>query len=63
MTQLLSTIEAAQRLRIHPTTLATWRVEGRGPKFVKIGVRKVGYRESDVEAWLDKQTRTSTVDR
>jgi len=61
--QLLNTIEAAQMLRLHPTTLATWRVEGRGPKFLKLGERKVRYRESDIEAWLEEQTRTSTAGR
>jgi ABC-type glycerol-3-phosphate transport system permease component len=51
---LYTTSEKAQ-------TLATWRHEGRGPKFVKVGDRRVRYRLSDVESWLDTQTRTSTT--
>lgn len=63
MTPLITTVEAARRLGLHPTTLGTWRVEGRGPKYVKLGARKVRYRESDIEDWLDRNTRTSTTAR
>lgn len=38
-----------------PQGLATWRAEGRGPRFVKLGGR-VYYRASDVAAWLDANT-------
>jgi hypothetical protein len=38
------------------TTLAAWRVAGRGPAYVKIG-RKVFYRPDDVATWLAKQRR------
>lgn len=31
-------------------TLANWRNQGRGPKFVRLGA-KIGYRLSDVEAY------------
>jgi excisionase family DNA binding protein len=61
--ELLSTTETARILRVHPATLATWRHEGRGPKFVKVGDRRVRYRLSDVETWLDGQTRSSTAGR
>ena len=40
-------------------TLEIWRVQGRGPKYIKVG-RFVRYRESDLDAWLDSRTRTST---
>ncbi len=33
---LLRPNEVAERLRIHPTTLRTWRIEKRGPTYVKI---------------------------
>jgi hypothetical protein len=39
-------------------TLANWRCRGMGPRYVKAGTR-VGYRWSDVEAWLTKQTRAA----
>ena len=37
------------------------RLDGIGPKFVKLG-RLVRYRAADVVEWLEKQTRTSTAD-
>ncbi len=52
---------AAALLNLSPSTLAKWRVSGKGPKFVKLGSR-VGYRTSDLEDWLDAQTRMSTSD-
>jgi hypothetical protein len=33
-------------------TLRRWRQEGRGPAYIKVG-RKVMYRPSDIQAWLD----------
>ena len=41
--------------------LAKLRVTGFGPPFKKIG-RSVLYRKSDVEAWLQDHSRTSTSD-
>lgn len=39
-----------------------WRVQGRGPVFVRVGNR-VRYRQADVEAWLDANSASSTSDR
>lgn len=47
---LLSAVQAAKRLGIHPGTLANWRAWGLGPKFVRIG-RLVRYRLEDVKAF------------
>lgn len=52
---LLRPDDAAQELRIQPTTLAKMRAEGRGPAFVKVG-RRVLYRVADLNSWLDKRT-------
>ena len=41
-------------------TLANWRVQRRGPAFIKIGAR-VAYRGSDLNAWLDKRTVRPTA--
>ena len=38
-----------------PSTLAHWRSEGRGPVYIKLGSR-VGYRGSDLNAWLAART-------
>lgn len=37
------------------STLAHWRSEGRGPKFIKLG-SKVAYRGRDLNEWLAAQT-------
>lgn len=40
--------------------LAQLRFRGEGPRFIKPSARKVVYRQSDVEAWLQSNERTST---
>ena len=56
---LLPAPEAATRLGVRTQTLARWRVEGRGPRFIKVG-RAVRYRESDLERWIEERLREST---
>ena len=38
-----------------PSTLAHWRSEGRGPKYVKLGGRVV-YRGSHLNDWIEART-------
>ena len=38
------------------STLAHWRSEGRGPAFIRIGGKRVAYRGSDLNKWLESQT-------
>ncbi len=56
---LLTTLEAAQRLRRKKSCLEAWRSRGGGPVFVKIG-RGVFYREEDLENFIKAGRRTST---
>ena len=42
---------AAEYVRLSARTLQKWRLEGRGPKFLKIG-KRIMYREEDLEAFL-----------
>lgn len=44
------------------TTLERWRSEGKGPPFVKVGPRRVGYRLADFERWLADRVVSSTAD-
>lgn len=53
---------AAAVLDISPRTLEYLRVKGSGPRFVKVG-RRVRYRATDLTAYLDERTRTSTAGR
>jgi predicted site-specific integrase-resolvase len=53
--------DLATRWEISERTLQKWRVRGAGPVFRKIG-SNVRYDERDVEAYEDRQARTSTSD-
>jgi predicted DNA-binding transcriptional regulator AlpA len=46
--------EAAAFLGLKPSTLAAWRHQGRGPRYIKIG-RSCFYRGSDLDAWIEAQ--------
>lgn len=54
--------ELAARFRISVKTVQSWRQTNRGPAYLKVG-RLVRYRESDIQDWLDKQTRTNTTQK
>ena len=56
----LDNTAAAAFLGVSPRTLERKRLEGDGPKFVKIG-RRVVYRLRDLEAYLDQNTYSSTA--
>ena len=43
------------------TTLWKMCQEGRFPKPVKIGVRAIGWRRSDIDAWLGNQSQAGRV--
>lgn len=61
-TPYLTQEDAAGLLRLSPRTLERFRVEGRGPRYLKFG-RRVMYRRSDLDTWAQAQVRTSTSDR
>lgn len=56
---LLTSAELGRSLGKSTGALAQWRYLGVGPRFIKAG-KSVRYRVSDVEAWLDEQTRQQT---
>lgn len=53
--EFVSDATLAKRLNLSQATLQKWRLNGTGPRFLKLG-RAVRYRVSDVEAWLASQT-------
>ena len=57
---LLTSEQLADYLNTSTQRLAVHRVKGTGPRFVKEG-RRVLYRRTDVEAWLDANTRERTT--
>lgn len=54
-TDLLPESEAAKLLQVAPGTLSVWRSTKRYPlPYIKVG-RRVRYRRSDLEAWLESR--------
>jgi excisionase family DNA binding protein len=52
---LLTEDAAARLLCISPRTLQAWRMEKRGPPFVRAG-RSIRYRRSDLVEWINRNT-------
>jgi predicted DNA-binding transcriptional regulator AlpA len=59
---LLSASEAAKLLRLASQTLAKKRVEGTGPRYVKLG-RRVFYDPADLSEWIEANKRHNTSER
>lgn len=51
---LMTADDVASVLGIPPSTLANWRYQGLGPRYLRIG-RHVRYEVRDLEAWLRTQ--------
>lgn len=51
MLNLLTEYDVAQRLHVSLASLRRWRLERRGPRFIKVS-SLVHYRPEDVEEWL-----------
>lgn len=61
--KLLTTDEAAAFLSVSKAFLERDRWAGARITFVRVGSRAVRYRLSDLEAFLEAQTATSTITR
>jgi hypothetical protein len=55
-------VKAAAALGVKPETVASWRSQGRGPAFVKIG-RRVFYRALDVHQFIAAQWHEPGIPR
>ena len=60
--KLLTTEEAALYISMSKAFLERDRWAGARIPFIKIGSRAVRYRKSDLDAYIDKQVRTSTCE-
>lgn len=60
--EILDAAEAATYLRSSTSTLAKLRCYGGGPQFIRQSARKVLYRRTDLDAWLNERSRTSTFE-
>jgi hypothetical protein len=56
----LTTKGAAARLLVAPATLANWRSQGRGPRYLRIG-GKILYDNADLDAYEVSCRQTSTA--
>jgi excisionase family DNA binding protein len=57
---LLTPKEAAEHLRVSKSYLDKLRVYGGGPKFLRLGKRKILYRKSDLDRWATERCFGST---
>lgn len=57
---ILDAQEAAAYLRLSYSTLAKMRMTADGPQFIRQSARKVLYRRTALDAWLDARARGST---
>jgi len=66
MLPLLTSAEVAEILKVKTATLSDWRVNRKGPAFIRAGSNKkqVRYTLEDIQAWLDQQrvSCSSSVD-
>jgi hypothetical protein len=72
MSDLLTPQELADLLHVSPGTLANWRSNGRGPKYLKVGPeppadrqdrRRVRYERDTAEKWAIAHEFVRTVAR
>jgi hypothetical protein len=59
---LLAEDDAAKFLGYSQKSLQRWRIQGGGPKFVKVSQRSIRYRKLDLITWSEERVRTSTSD-
>ncbi len=53
--------EAAAHLGVHVLSLARWRSQGRGPKWVQLSRRAVRYARSELDRYCAENTKQSTA--
>ena len=58
---LIAAAQVPEFIGLKSQTLARWRHESFGPKWVRLG-RRVFYRSSDLREWIDDQVRHNTID-
>jgi predicted DNA-binding transcriptional regulator AlpA len=59
---LYDTAHAAAKLSLSPRTLEKMRLNGTGPRFFKLGRRRVAYSDETIREWLSSRLRRSTSD-
>jgi predicted site-specific integrase-resolvase len=62
MLNLLTEEDVAKQLHVSLAALRRWRLEGRGPKFIKVSAL-VRYRPEELEDWLASQPTGGSAER
>jgi hypothetical protein len=62
MLNLLTEEEVAQQLHVSLAALRRWRLEGKGPRFIKVSAL-VRYRPEELEQWLASRPAGGSTDR
>jgi predicted DNA-binding transcriptional regulator AlpA len=62
MLNLLTEEEVARQLHVSLAALRRWRLEGRGPRFIKVSAL-VRYRPEELEQWLASRPAGGTTDQ
>jgi hypothetical protein len=62
MLNLLTEEDVAKHLHVSLAALRRWRLEGRGPRFIKVSAL-VRYRPEELEAWLASQPTGGAAER
>jgi excisionase family DNA binding protein len=57
--RLLTTAEAARRLRVNPSTIRRWRLDGVGPRYLRVN-SVYRYPAADLESWI-MESLTGTI--
>jgi excisionase family DNA binding protein len=60
--KMLATPQAANYVGLGKSTLDKARLNGNGPRYVKLG-RRVLYDSTDLDTWLNQHRRSSTSDQ
>ncbi len=56
--RVITEAEAARHCGLSVAHFRRLRKTEKGPRFVKLGVRRIGYRVGDLPAWLEGRTST-----
>jgi predicted DNA-binding transcriptional regulator AlpA len=54
--ELITDSQLCEELNVDPRTTLRWRSDGDGPRYVRVGPRRIAYRRADVDAWLAART-------
>lgn len=60
--ELLTISQVCEKLKVSRTTLAIWRMEGRGPAYCKVSAKSVLYPVTAIDKYLSECLRGSTLE-